>query len=255
MRRMSSLIWLELYTRRKRIAAIILFGAMYLVGALSVRALGAGPDGHVEADQLFQVGGYPLVSAFLLTGWSIGRYPLIIVVAMVAGLFSTDVRAGFTRIYMCTRVRILPLYGIRLGMLLLLSFVMSSVLLPTFDYIVLRQWSGRQVFVLIAAYTLVFGTLTALFSVFTRADAWATLFVWIAAMVWHSLLRGGLLARVPEVITQGLSVILPPQAALNSLENAFADAQAVPWGAFLYVCMYSTIVLLIAGLVASRKEI
>jgi hypothetical protein len=108
---------------------------------------------------------------------------------------------------------------------------------------------------LMAAYILVFGSLTALFSVFTRADAWVAVFTWIAAMIWHSLLRGGALDRVPGSVIQIVSAVMPPQGALNTIEDAFANTQAAPWGAFLYVCMYAALVLLIAGLAMSRREI
>jgi hypothetical protein len=255
MNRIASLAWLEIYTRRKRIGALIAFGLLYLVAGIAVRAIGTGDHGQVEPDKLMEVGGYPLISAFLLTGWSIGRYPLAITLVMIAGIISGDVTAGYARIFAATRVRLLALYGARLGMLMLVSFSISAVLLPAFDYIILGKLSGVQLYVLIAGYILVFGTLTALFSVLTRADAWCALFVWIVAIVWHSLLRAGMLARVPSVISQLVSVLLPPMGALSSLENAFGASQAIPWGAFLYVCMYSVLVLLLAGLLFSRREI
>lgn len=255
MKRISSLVWLELYSRRKRIIALVFFGALYLAGAVTIRLIGAGEHGQVETDKLMMVGGYPLISAFLLSGWSIGRYPIVIVLVMVAGLFSTDVRAGYTRLYAATRVRILTLYAFRLLMLMLLAFALSAIVLPIFDYVILGKPSGIQLYVLTAAYVLVFGALTALFSVFTRADAWAALFAWITGTIWYAMLRGGLLEHVPQIIVQAISVVLPPQAALNSIESAFGNGQAVPWGAFLYVCMYAALVLLVAGLALSRREI
>jgi hypothetical protein len=254
-KRITSLVWLEIYSRRKRIAALALFGALYLIGAVAARVIGTGEHGQVEPDKLMMVGGYPLLSAFLLSGWSIGRFPIVIVLVMVGGLFSADVRAGYTRLYAATRVRILALYAFRLLLLMLLAFALAATVLPVFDYIILRKPSGLQLYVLTAAYVLVFGSLTALFSVFTKADAWAALFAWIAATVWYALLRGGLLDRVPQLLTQAISVVLPPQAALNTIENAFGNGQAVPWGAFLYVCMYAAIILLIAGLALTRREI
>jgi hypothetical protein len=250
-----SLVWLELYTRRRRIAALLAFGALYLIGALTVRAIGMGEHGQVEPDALMRFGGYPLVSAFLLSGWSIGRYPLVIVLVLVAGIFSTDAHAGYARVYASTRVRLVSLYGLRLALLMLLAFIMAAVLLPIFDYIILGKFSGPQLFVLIAAYVIVFGSLTALFSTFTRGDAWCTVFVWIGAMVWNAMNRGGLLDRSPPGVSQVVSVLLPPQTALNTIEDAFGNMQPTPWGAFLYICMYAVLTLLVAGLVLSRREI
>jgi hypothetical protein len=255
MSRFATLVWLEVYTRRRRIAALVLFGALYLVGAIVMRAIGTGDHGIVDPDKLMQVGGYSLLSAILLTGWSIGRYPLVIAMVLLAGIVSRDIKSGYARLYAVTRVRLLALYASRLAILMLLAFVISALLLPAFDFIILGKLSGPQVYVLVAAYILVFGTLTALFSVITRADAWVTLFVWMTGMVWHGMLRGGMLNRVPAALTQLVSVVLPPLGALNTIENAFANNQAIPWGAFLYVAMYSVLMLLLAGLALSRREI
>ncbi len=255
MKGLLTLVWLELYSRRKRIAALLGFGALYLIGALTVRAIGVGDHGQVEPDALYQFGGYPLVSAFLLSGWSIGRYPLIIVLVLVAGLVSNDIHAGYTRIYAATRARLVVLYGFRLALLMLLAFVMSAVLLPVFDFIILGKLSSPQLFVLVSAYILVFGSLTALFSVFTRGDAWWALAVWVAALIWAAMKRGGLLAHSPPGIDPVVTAILPPQAALNTIEDAFGMMQPTPWGAFLYICMYAALILLVAGFALSRREI
>lgn len=255
MRRLGLLVWLEVYTRRRRIAALLAFGVLYLVSALIVHKLGVGEHGQVEPDKLLQVGGFTLVSAFLVLGWSIGRFPLIIVLVLVAGLFSNDAAAGYSRLYVAARVRLVALYGLRLALLMLLALALSVMVLPVFDYIILGKPSGAQFYVLVVAYILVFGSLTALFSLFTRADAWAAMFVWIAGMIWHAMLRGGMLDHIPQMILQAVSVVLPPQGALNSIEDAFGNAQSIPWGAFLYVCMYAALILLVAGLALSRKEI
>ncbi|MEO5511318.1 MAG: hypothetical protein ABIV28_06200 [Longimicrobiales bacterium] len=250
-----ALAWLELYTRRRRIAALLLFGLLYLIGALTVRAVGIGEHGQVEPDALQNFGGYPLVSAFLLLGWSIGRYPLVIILVLVGGLFSTDAYAGYARLYAATRVRLITLYGFRLALLMVVAFVMSSVLLPIFDFIILGKLSSPQLLVLVGCYILVFGSITALFSVFTRADAWCTLFAWITAMIWAALGRGGFVTNVPDAVVQGITVVLPPQHALNAIEDAFGNVMPTPWGAVLYVCMYAALMLLVSGYLLSRREI
>src|SRR5690348_1576035 len=108
-----SLVWLEIYTRRKRILGLLAFGMLSVIGAVALRMIGVGDHGQVEPDRLMQVGGEALMAAFLLIGWSIGRYPLVIVLVLVAGLFSSDLKAGYTRIYVTTRAHILALYGLR----------------------------------------------------------------------------------------------------------------------------------------------
>lgn len=255
MKGLASLTWLEIHSRRRRIFALLAFSALYLVAAIAFRALATGEHGQVEPDALFAVGGYALVSTMLLSGWTIGRFPLVITLVLLSGIFSSDVAAGYTRIYASTRVRLLALYGFRLLLLLALTFLISAILLPAFDGIMLGKLSGGGIFVLIAAYLLVFGSLTAFFSVFTRADAWFTVFVFLAALVWHAMLRGGLLADAPVALTQTVTMILPPQGALNAIEDAFGAASPVPWNAFLYVCTYSALLLVIAAVQLSRREI
>ncbi|HEX6693640.1 MAG TPA: hypothetical protein VF035_02940 [Longimicrobiales bacterium] len=255
MRGLAALTWLEIHSRRRRILALLAFSALYLVAAIAFRALATGEHGQVEPDALFSVGGYALVSTMLLSGWTIGRFPLVIALVLLHGIFSSDVTAGYTRVYASTRVRLLTLYGFRLLLLLALAFLMSAVLLPAFDAIMLGKLSGSGIFVLIAAYLLVFGSLTVFFSVFTRADAWCTIFVFLGALVWHAMLRGGLLADAPVALTQAVTMILPPQGALNAIEDAFGMAAPIPWSAFLYVCAYSALLLVIAGVQLTRREI
>ena len=70
--------WLRLELQRmsSRMLALLAFGALFLVAAGTARVL-AAPEGHVEFDRLMGLGGYPLVSALLLTGWLVGRFPMI----------------------------------------------------------------------------------------------------------------------------------------------------------------------------------
>ena len=255
MKGLSALTWLEIYTRRRRILALLAFSALYLVSALVFRALAAGEHGQVEPEALFSVGGYALVSTMLLSGWSIGRFPLVIALVLLAGIFSSDVSAGYTRVYATTRVRLHALYGFRLLLLLALAFTISAILLPSFDAIMLGKLPGGGIFILMTAYLLVFGSLTAFFSVFTRADAWCTMFVFLCALLWHAMLRGGMLADAPAAVTQVVTMILPPQGALNAIEDAFGMATAIPWNAFLYVCAYAALVLVLAAVALGRREI
>ena len=69
------------------------------------------------------------------------------------------------------------------------------------------------------------------------------------------MLRGGMLADAPIGITQLVTMILPPQGALNAIEDAFGMATAIPWNAFLYVCAYSALVLVLAAVALARREI
>jgi hypothetical protein len=124
-----------------------------------------------------------------------------------------------------------------------------------FDVIVLGEWSGWSVLVLIAAQIIVFGVLTALLSVFTRADAWIALFLALVAIVWDGLRRVDFVLGVPAAVRETISVLLPPQGALMRVEMAFGMMQPVPWDAFLYIVIYGALLLVIAGAALTRRTL
>jgi hypothetical protein len=92
-------------------------------------------------------------------------------------------------------------------------------------------------------------------SVLTRADAWIALFLGIIAIVWDALRRLDFLQTAPPVLRETVSVLLPPQGALMRVESAFGAAQPIPWEAVLYVSLYAMLVVIIAGVAVSRREI
>jgi hypothetical protein len=147
------------------------------------------------------------------------------------------------------------LYAARFLLLALVAFAMSALLLPGFDIIVIGAWAGPSVFVLIAAQILVFGALAALLSAFTRADAWAALFLGIVAIIWDALRRAELLRDAPAGLRETVSVLLPPHGALARIELAYGSLQPVPWDAFLYIALYAALLLLLAGLATTSREI
>jgi hypothetical protein len=50
-------------------------------------------------------------------------------------------------------------------------------------------------------------------------------------------------------------MLLPPQGALMRVEGAFGAAQPVPWEAMLYISLYASLVLILAGVALSRREL
>ena len=70
----------------------------------------------------------------------------------------------------------------------------------------------------------------------------AVAFLAIAALVWDGLRSAGMLA-VPPGVRDVVAFILPPQAALFRLEEAFGAIQPIPWDAFLYVVGYGVVML------------
>ncbi|HEY8484566.1 MAG TPA: hypothetical protein VIL13_08140 [Longimicrobiales bacterium] len=246
---------LTLRDRRRRLLALIAFAALFLAAGLTARLLvGRGDHGEVDFNQLFLVGGYPLVSGLLLLGWLLGRYALITTLVLMAGIVSHDRSAGYARLYAVRPVSPIRFYAFRFLVLGALAFLLSAALMPAFDFIMLGTWAGPATLVLILAYVLAYGSLTTLLSVWTRADAWITLLLAIVAMVWDALRRAGLLVMPPGV-REVITFVLPPQAALLRLEEAFADVQPIPWDAFAYVAGYGAVMLILAGISLLRREL
>jgi hypothetical protein len=252
---LGAFLLLSLRAQRPRTIGLVAFGLLFLAAAGTARLFTHGDHGHIEMDQLFELGGTTLVSAILLLGWLIGRFPLIAILVLVAGIFSADRTAGHARLY-AVRPRSLPLlYGARFLVAALVAFVLSALLLPAFDVLVVGEFGGTGIFVIIAAQIIVYGTLAALLSVFTRADVWVALFLAMLAIVWDGLRRIDYFQTLPAAIRETISVLLPPQGALMRIENAFGAMLSVPWDAFLYIVIYGVLLMLVGGLLLSRRAL
>ena len=249
-----ALMRLTLLERAPRIFALCGFAILFIASGLAARAI-AGEGGHVEMGELYLVGGAPLVSALMLLGWLLGKYPLIATLALLAGLYSDDRASGLARIYAVRPVSFVRLYGLRFVVLLAAAFGLSALLFPVFDIIMLGEATGPAVFVVIACYVILYGGVMALLSVFARNEAWIALSLAIAAMVWNGLQRGDALAQAPPGVREVVSFILPPQGPLFRVEAAFSELQPVPWIDVAYVCGYGLVLMLAAAVFVSEREI
>jgi hypothetical protein len=250
-----ALIGPTLRTLRRRLIGLAAFGALFLLTAAATRTLAGTHEGHVELERLLALGGYPLMSGVLLLGWVLGRFPLIATLVLLAGVFSHDRATGYARVYTTRPISRLSIYGLRVATLGALAFALSAALMPAFDALLLGQWAGPATFILIAAYVLVYGSLVAALSVWTRADAWVALALSLVAVLWFTLRAGGVLDAAPPGIREVVSMLLPPYGALIAIETAFGNLQPIPWNAFLYAVVYSVLLLLVAGLGLVRREI
>ena len=255
MRAMASFLAMSLRSRARRIAGLAGFGLLFLIAGATARALTGSEHGHVELERLFELGGTTLVSALLLLGWLIGRFPIIATLVLMSGVFSDDRAAGHARLYAVRPRSLVVLYGARMVLYAVVAFLMSAILMPGFDLLILGDWTGGGVFALIAAQIMVYGSITAMLSAITRGDAWIALFLGIVAIVWDALRRMDFLQTAPPALRQIVSMLLPPQGALMRVEGAFGAAQPVPWEAMLYISLYASLVLILAGVALSRREL
>ncbi len=239
---------------RRRLLVLLAFGAVMLAAAFAARAL-TGSGEHAEMDRFFELGGATLASAFIVFGWLIGRIPLIATLVLLSGVFSQDRAIGLTRLYGARPVSPVSVYGTRVAGLALAAFLLSALLLPLFDLILLGHWGGLATLVLAAAYVLTYSALTALLSLFTRADAWLALLLGILATTWHALRTAGRLDGVPPGGREFVTLILPPHGSLLALENAFGNVQPIPWSAFGYVCVYAAVLLIAGGILVGARDL
>jgi len=245
---------LFLRTRVRRLLGLLAFGVLFIIAGLTARLMVGTENGHVEVGGLFLVGGYPLVSTLLLLGWLLGRYPLIATLTLMAGVVSDDRVSGMSRLYAVRPTSLSALYLKRFGAVAVVSFLLSAILLPAFDLLMLSEWAGYATLILITSYIAVYGSLCFLLSVWIRNEVWVTLLLAIAAMLWDALLRAGKLGGAAPGIREVIAIVLPPQGALFQLESAFGSIQPVPWGSFIYVLAYGAILFGAAAVSLRLRE-
>jgi hypothetical protein len=244
-------IGLFLRSRIRRIGALTAFALLFLLSGLAARTLVSTEHGQVEMGNLYLIGGYPLVSALLLLGWLIGRYALIAILVMMTGIVSSDRRDGTMRLYAARPVSLARIYLIRFAVAAGVALVLSGILMPAFDFLLLAKWGGPSTFVLIISYILVYGSLTFLLSVWTRGDVWIAMMLAILAMLWDAVLRSGKLGNSIPGIREVITILLPPQSALFRIETAFGMGVSIPWDSFAFIAAYAAI-LIVAALVSLR---
>jgi hypothetical protein len=249
--RLTKLVLVE---RARRIAMLLGFGSLFLVAGIATRILAGGGD-HVELDKLFMLGGYQVISSLMLLAWLLGRFPLIATLVLLSGVFSADRVSGYARLYGVRPVSLVSIYGFRTLALLAVAFVISAVVLPGTDILMMGRWNGPATLVVAGCYVMVYGGVVALLSVFFRNEGWIALMLAITAMVWDALRRGNVLAEAPPGVKQVVSFLLPPQGPLFRIETAFANTQPIPWTDVAYVCGYGFVLLLGAAVFIADREI
>ena len=248
-----AMIPLTLRALRQRFLLLFAFAGAFLLAAFSARALSGAGD-HVELDRIFELGGPTLGAAYIVIGWLVGRFPLLVTLVLLAGVFSHDRHTGTARILLARPVSPVALHGVRFLALTFTAFLLAALLLPLFDLVMLGRWAGPATFVLIAANVIAYGGLIALLSSLTRADAWIALLLTILAITWNALRTVGMLDALPPGGRQFVTLILPPHGSLLALEAAFGNLEPIPWNAFTDVCIYGASMLALGLFLFHRSE-
>src|SRR6185503_10019260 len=149
----------------------------------------------------------------------------------------------------------LRVYGTRALAYLAVAFLLSAVLLPLFDVIMLGKWAGPATFIVIVCYVLVYAALTTLLSLFFRNEAWIALVIALAALIWDALRRAHKLDQAPRGVAEVVAFILPPQGPLFRVEGAFAAVQPIPWSDVGYIVGYALVLFLAAAVLVVDREI
>ncbi|HEY0810871.1 MAG TPA: hypothetical protein VGD49_11955 [Longimicrobiales bacterium] len=246
-----SMIALYLRSNLRRIFALIAFAMLFLLSGLTARLLVGTDHGQVELGNLFMAGGYPLVAALLLLGWMLGRYALVATLVMFAGIVSSDRANGNIRLYAVRPRWVGFLYLKKFFAAGAVVFVLSALLMPTFDLLLLGRWAGAGTFVLILSYIMVYGSVCFFLSVWLRGEVWVTVVLAITAMLWDALIRSGKIGNAAPGIREIVTVLLPPQSALFQIESAFGAENPIPWASFVFVMAYA-VILTVAALVSLR---
>ena len=245
------MIRLYLRTHLRRILSLCAFALLFLLSGLTARVLVGTEHGQVEIGNLYLVGGYPLVAALLLLGWLLGRYALIATLVMFTGIVSSDRANGTMRLF-AVRPRWMGwLYLRKYLAAAAVVFILSAMLMPAFDLLLLGRWAGTGTFVLIGSYILVYGSVAFFLSVWLRGEVWVTIVLAITAMLWDALIRAGTIGSAAPGIRELVTILLPPQSALFRIESAFGADAPIPWGSFGYVAAYG-VILTAAALVSLR---
>lgn len=240
--------------RRWRLVALGVAALLLLATGSAVAGVARGPEGHVEIAPLLERGGAWLVSALIFVGWLVGRFPMVAALALAGGAMrgggGSYPRSGPARA--AGTAASTDGATFRLALASGAAFLLSAVLLPAFDLIMLTAWGGVATVVFIVAQVAVYTSLTAFAGLWTRWDGWLALVLGAAAMGWHRLAEAGHAPTWP-VLADLIAFLLPPQAALVAVEDAFPGIQPIPWSALAYALGYAATLLLATMVVVRRR--
>lgn len=173
---------------------------------------------------------------------------------LFGGTLSSDRRQGYYRMYFSHPTRPLAYYGLQWVLALLFAVAASAVFLVVGQLAAWGHfeggWSGLYLALLAA---IAYGGLVAFFAtLLTRGDAWVTLILFFFTYFWFYAATLGL-QPLPTGASQLLSLLLPPQLALDDIRDGLLRSE-IAWGASAYAAGYGAFWLLVSGLVLKLRD-
>lgn len=173
---------------------------------------------------------------------------------LLGGFISNDRRQGYYRLYFSQPTRPLAFYALRWGLGLLLAMAAATVFLVVGQLAAWGRfeggWSGLYL-ALLAAFA--YGGMIAFLSVaLTRGDAWVALVLFLFNYFWLYAISLGV-QPLPPLLNDAVSILLPPQLALNDVYDGLLRGQIV-WGASAFAIGYGVFWLLMAGLLLRLRD-
>ncbi len=173
---------------------------------------------------------------------------------LLAGFVSTDRRRGYYRIFFSHPTHPLAFYGLRWGLALGLALLSAAVFLVVGQFAAWGEFRGGLGGLGLALLSaLAYGGLMAFLStLLPRGDAWVAIILFLFTFFWLQALSLGA-EPFPAPLRQALTLLLPPQTALNDVYEGMLAGRA-EWGAAAFVAGYGIFWMGAAALLLRLRE-
>ncbi|MDQ3605563.1 MAG: hypothetical protein M3418_05155 [Gemmatimonadota bacterium] len=173
---------------------------------------------------------------------------------LLAGFVSTDRRRGFYRIFFSHPTHPLAFYGLRWALALVLALLSAAVFLVVGQLAAWGEFRGGLGGLPLALLSAVaYGGLMAFLStLLPRGDAWVAIILFLFTFFWLQALSLGA-DPFPATLRQALTLLLPPQTALNDVYEGMLAGRTA-WGAAVFVVGYGVFWMGAAALLLRLRE-
>ncbi|WP_420127564.1 hypothetical protein [Longimicrobium sp.] len=225
-----------------------------LVALLCVAFYFLEPGFHTHAEEAAASEEFALNLGYMGIAASLANLAGLSMLVLLGGFVSNDRRQGYYRLYFSQPTRPLAFYGLRWGLGLLMAMAAATVFLVVGQVAAWGQfeggWSGLYL-AFLAAFA--YGGMIAFLSVaLTRGDAWVALVLFLFNYFWLYAISLGV-QPLPPVLNDAVSILLPPQLALNDVFDGLLRGEIV-WGASAFTAGYGVFWLLMAGLLLRLRD-